>query len=184
MTPLYTITRYPLGWTISGADSDRRGIPCDALSESMPLFPKNAVMCPGIAHHYWAIIAIATPGNVKKWTAEIEASIADLDEHSRWWRGTDVGTSAATIFATLTRFSDLRDEALEFIRDGSTPSDADDFGRCKRLVERIPEFALKLNEVAEKYPDWKPIIDKWDELCAMKPDQVRELLHDLCKTKP
>lgn len=45
-----------------------------------------------------------------------------------------------------------------------TPLDVDDFGRCVRLLVHIPEFRPRLQEVADKYPVWQPIIDDWKEL--------------------
>lgn len=43
----------------------------------------------------------------------------------------------------------------------NTPSDPDDFGRCFRLLQRFPEWRLRLQEVADRFPEWQPFVDNW-----------------------
>ncbi|WP_313052904.1 hypothetical protein [Pantoea piersonii] len=48
--------------------------------------------------------------------------------------------------------------------DWDCPHDADDFSRCYKLLKRIPELRGVLPVVAEKCPQWKPLVAIWDEL--------------------
>ena len=47
------------------------------------------------------------------------------------------------------------------------PHDPDDFGRCYRLLELIPEWKERLIEVSQAYPNWMPMIRDWAILTAM-----------------
>lgn len=52
-------------------------------------------------------------------------------------------------------------------RDGyHTPSDASDFSRCRLLLERVPEFALKFGRMTDASPDWARLVSRWPEICA------------------
>ena len=74
----------------------------------------------------------------------------------QWIVGHDTGTSSITIWSVMNGVE-------EYYRQG-IPLDVDDFGRCVRLLVRVPEYRDRLQEVANKYPEWQPIIDDWKEL--------------------
>lgn len=46
------------------------------------------------------------------------------------------------------------------------PYDGGDFGRCYRLLQKVPELREALPLVAEVCPKWRPIIERWDEIEA------------------
>ena len=73
----------------------------------------------------------------------------------QWIVGRDTGTSSKTIWAVMMGVNPDWP---------STPLDVDDFGRCIRLITVCPEFRPRLQEVADKYPRWKPLVDDWKEL--------------------
>jgi len=180
----YEIERHPLGWLIC-APPGQNGIPMTALSECLPMFKKNSVMNAGIAHHFNAnryhkqvVVVVATPKESDEWEKEIAASLKDCDPQARWWLGTDVGSSAAAIFAALCR-ANLQLEAGRVGRS-KTPQDAADFGRCQRLLDAIPEWRARLDEVAVKYADtaWPTILSRWAELETAKPKRQTEILRE------
>lgn len=125
---------------------------------------RDVVMCAGIAHE------------LKLWREEITTSLANNPPQERWWHGVDVGTSSAAIFAVLCDKC-WQWEAKEFCRE-SAPRDAGDFGRCKRLIEAIPEWRERLAEVAEAYPKtaWPRIVARWAELESATQEQVGAIL--------
>ena len=47
------------------------------------------------------------------------------------------------------------------------PGDADDFGRCYRLIKAVPELRDALPLVAEVFPKYRPLVEAWDELTAL-----------------
>lgn len=169
MKPLYTIERWPHGWVFCGPEG--RGIPMDALNECAKLFPKAAVLHSGIAHNLRqthsvnAIMCVGVAKDLSKWEAEITVSLAAYPPEARWWRGFDTGASSASMFAILATDSVLRFQAREH-HHGETPRDAGDFGRCRRLLELLPEWRGRLSEVAAAYPatKWPALVERWSEL--------------------
>lgn len=47
------------------------------------------------------------------------------------------------------------------------PHDPSDFGRCHDLLEAIPAYRARLNEVAAQYPEWTGLVREWDKLTKM-----------------
>lgn len=94
-----------------------------------------------------------------------EAWKKELDirfDHPDWIFSGDTGISSKTIYAILeNKYYVLSGGSNDF----DIPSDAEDFGRCYRLVKRYPSYESRLSEVAEKCPKWKPIVDNWKKLC-------------------
>ena len=191
MSILYTIERHTHGWLICAAPG-QRCVPLNVLDECMAMFPRRkggTVIAAGIARHYNAkhygpvvVFAVATPKGSAAWRAEIEASIADLAPHTRWWLGTDVGMSSAAMFAPLCPITELATAAGNY-GNRSTPADADDLGRCMRLIALFPEWHGRLDEVAAAYPDtaWPRIIGRWHELEAADPKTQNRILNE-CRT--
>ncbi len=85
-----------------------------------------------------------------------------------WITGEDTGLSSKTIFEVMT--SAQPSPQRSWI--GFYPLDPDDFGRCYRLLQRIPEWRERLPEVAARYPDWCGLVDAWDELTALYEQEV------------
>jgi hypothetical protein len=72
-----------------------------------------------------------------------------------WLMGGDTGISSETILAVMVGAP---------FHGAGVPHDADDFGRCHRLLQRFPEWRARLGEVAERYPIWGPLVREWDAL--------------------
>ena len=64
----------------------------------------------------------------------------------QWIVGLDTGLSSKVIWSVMMG-----------VETGwaSLPHDEDDYGRCIRLLQFIPEWQSRLDEVVEKYPEWK-----------------------------
>ena len=189
MNSEYEIERHPHGWLLC-APPGKTGIPLTALSECLPMFKKKSVMNSGIAHHFNAshyskqvVVVVTTPKESEAWEKEIAEAIKDCEPQDRWWLGTDVGKSSAAIFAVLCREC-LQWEANNYGQK-ATPQDAADFGRCKRLLDAIPEWRNRLDEVAVKYADtaWPTILLRWAELEAAEPKRATEILRE-CHNAP
>lgn len=182
MKPDFTIDHYPHGWLICSPPGEN-GIPLNALSKiSGRGIPAKAEIDLGIGHHYHVTLgrkvcmAVGMPEDLKLWRAAIEKEIAGLPLEERWWRGLDVGSSSAAIFAVFCA-DGLKWRAKEH-GHASTPRDAGDFGRCKRLLDLFPAWRPRLAEVAAAYPDtkWPELVGKWDLLEAATPEELQTLL--------
>lgn len=82
-----------------------------------------------------------------------------------WLLGDDTGVSSKAIFGVMMN---------QPTRDRSVPWDPSDFGRCYRLLKLMPSWRGRLNEVAEKYPAWRKLVDRWDEVESL---YERELMN-------
>jgi hypothetical protein len=79
-----------------------------------------------------------------------------------WMASDDTGTSSKTIAHVLSGVP----QSTPWLR-GTTPSDSADFGRCVQLLQTFPEWQGRLGEVAEIYPQWRPIVFRWNELARL-----------------
>lgn len=49
----------------------------------------------------------------------------------------------------------------------ATPCDADDFGRCHRLLERVVRFRRRIGEMAKVGGGWERLAPEWPSLTNM-----------------
>lgn len=177
-TPQFSIERHAHGWAIMAAPG-QIGVPLDALSLVSPLFTKDARLCPGIANAIGATFAVPDSGLARAaWEKEITEALesSSVSHEAKWLRGTDTGASSRTMFfhlvageqATFGLMMECRaGRSPEAMRD--VPHDADDFGRCARLLRRFPQWRVRLPLLAEKLPHttWPKLVAEWDELTAI-----------------
>jgi hypothetical protein len=81
-----------------------------------------------------------------------------------WIDGNDTGASSMTIFYTLGEAHGIQ-KPEEW--HGMTPCDYYDFGRCYRLIERIPEWKARIKELGEMLPEWSKFADNWIALSLL-----------------
>lgn len=77
-----------------------------------------------------------------------------------WATSDDTGNSSLTIFDVLGH-----PPGRDFTP--SVPWDPDDFGRCYRLLEVVPEWRERLGKVAQTWPAWAPLVEHWAEMEAL-----------------
>jgi hypothetical protein len=78
-----------------------------------------------------------------------------------WVCGRDTGISSKVIWARMMYAKPERDPF------GGYPHDPDDFGRCYRLLQLIPEWRPRIGEMAAEGPVWAALASAWDELTAL-----------------
>ena len=83
------------------------------------------------------------------------ATTDELRKLVQWLTSDECGLSSTTIACVMAGAACGRP---------ATPVDDDDFGRCHRLLQRFPGFRSRLDEVADAYPEWRPIVARWTEL--------------------
>lgn len=172
MKPSYIIERWPHGWLLCAAkESGQSGIPMMALNECLPMFPADSGVDSGIAryHRYarGAVMAVGSPEELGLWREEIEKEISWMADEPRWFLGCDTGMSSLAVFSKLTSHKDYANKALDEINGKMHhPHDADDFGRCFRLVE-LMQWHDRIYEMAPLSPEWKSICERWQSLCEL-----------------
>lgn len=60
------------------------------------------------------------------------------------------------------------------------PKDPDDFDRCLKFLERVPEARPHLYRMAELSPIWKALVERWDDI---EKCQLDEIGLDWCKAR-
>jgi len=85
------------------------------------------------------------------------------DEHIAWYRGSDSGISSETIFEVMTGIP---------VKNHYIPLDAGDFGRCFRLLEKFSEWHPRMQEVADRFPEWQPFVSCWDEMTRLYKEAI------------
>jgi hypothetical protein len=97
-----------------------------------------------------------------KLQAAMPPSATEPTAIDEWIASGDTGISSETIWHVLSGRPFPRHQFRP-----STPMDPADFGRCHRLLEKIPAWRARLPEVAVKYPGWSALVGAWDELTAL-----------------
>lgn len=167
--PRFRIAVWRHGLTIEGEGG---AAPIDAIQQATKMASKGAYADGSIAHHLRhtgypdTCLAIVVPKGRKAWCAEIEQRLQHLPAEEAWWKGLDVGASSATMFGVLASDPWARQAAR--YGEGRTPADADDWGRCSRLIRRFPHWKARLGEVAAAHPRgaWPALIASWDKIDA------------------
>lgn len=127
----------------------------------------------------------AGPGKVA-FGGEIPASYPatdDVEERAaRWWACGERGTSSETIFNGIASDA-LRQRLFCGLRPGreDRPYDPDDYRRCRKLFEAVPEWRGQLARVVARFPWWAPMADAWDEFDALWEEEHRRT--DMCAPK-
>lgn len=160
----YSIRSCEFGIIVSGS------VPVTELVALMKVWSKMGMktIAPGVATALGASFAITK--NVEAWANAIEAEVAQKypdNPELQWLMGTKTGTSSLAMFSVLAR-PELRIRATARLGDRhNTPSDADDFLRCSHMVYKLG-FENRLEEVSAKWPEWKPIVDNWNQLMQLE----------------
>ncbi len=84
-----------------------------------------------------------------------------LNRAEIWLWGRDRGVSSETIHSVLS--GQPCHSGFGF----GAPYDADDFGRCARLLELVPEWIPRLGEVADACPPFRRLVRCWPELTRL-----------------
>lgn len=184
--PSYSVERWPLGWVVCGSDFCPE-IPMAALEEcGSKLFEGNAVIDSGITHHLrmtgkspHAVFCVVSPKESKKWRDQITEESSGWDKQKRWFTGVSVGASSAALFSVFCG------PEWTFYAKGqggnSIPHDADDFSRCKGLLDQFPEWRQDLHMVAEAYPDtaWPQLIARLAEIENASPEGQDRIISNI-----
>jgi hypothetical protein len=154
-TESYTVRTYPHGIAVFGR------IPVGDMSRLLAGWAEDQLMKfirTDITEALGASVAVVrSEAEAALWLAELGIR----KDHPDWLKSGDTGISSKTIFAVLGARPDVfagQPCAMD------APHDADDFGRCHRLLLRYPEWAGQLDKVAAACPSFGPLVGAWGEL--------------------
>ena len=75
-----------------------------------------------------------------------------------WMGSTDTGASSS--FMAIFLSSGVMPERRAF------PYDPSDFGRCERMLRRVPHLRERLPQMSDAGHVWKALVDRWGEIVA------------------
>lgn len=166
----YTVTERNGCRLITGA------LPLNAFSMLSKDLPKESVVDPHAARILGVSFAFGPAAALAQMIADPEvldqarkrvAAESDrlgLSPDAREWLATGrQGTSSMTIFSRMTG---------KTVGEEDHPHDTGDFGRCRRLLEAVPEFRARLHEMASVSLVWAELVECWDELCALMDEEA------------
>lgn len=85
----------------------------------------------------------------------------------RWLANGEVGLSSKQL-AMWTAFGERTDRGFGI----DYPKDPDDFDRCLKFLEAVPEARVELYRMAELSPVWKALVEHWDEIEKCQLDEI------------
>lgn len=109
-------------------------------------------------------------GCEKNWVEPIaNANDKSERENADWWlTNGSRGISSETMFFYL----DYRHVPVG--KYYGHPSDPDDFSRCYKLLEAVPQWKSKLDLMRPVSEVWNKLIDNWDTLTAKYEQNIKE----------
>lgn len=92
------------------------------------------------------------------WAGTLASRLLSVADAGQWMTGGDTGMSSKTMLAI---WLGAKSGRFHF------PLDPSDFGRCWRLVEKIPAIREAFPRIGAVYPPIAPYLDNWDELSGL-----------------
>ena len=79
-----------------------------------------------------------------------------IQVRANWWiKSGDRGISSETIYWAYHQTGMI---------GADIPYDPDDFSRCRKLFDLMPEWRADLSEIVGIYEWYRPFVDRWDEM--------------------
>jgi hypothetical protein len=106
------------------------------------------------------------------WKEPTTRGVKTEEENANWWAvNGEHGISSKTMFNRLIYGLNVRPLTNSY---QGTPSDPDDFKRCYKLIQAVPQWKNRLGELKSLSPVWSKLVDNWDKLTEMYEQNVRE----------
>ena len=101
----------------------------------------------------------------KTWTEPKANQSESAKSKAMWWIiNGEQGMSSKAMWACL----------MGQQGDGNHPCDPDDFSRCYKLLEAVPEWKADLGKLTKLSDTWKNLVGNWDKLTQMYEQNVKE----------
>lgn len=108
----------------------------------------------------------------KTWTEPKADMKLNETQRIQWWlKYGERGTSSETMLSLCT--------LVTITKEYGYPKDPNDFDRCYRLVEAVPEIRGRLNGLKNFGKEWANIVDNWDKLEGMLLEQRNGVENDM-----
>ena len=89
----------------------------------------------------------------------------EVKERAMWWIANgEHGMSSETMWNCF-----MKNKAFPI----NHPYDPDDFSRCYKLLEAIPEWKTELHKLKQLSGEWSSLVDNWDKLTEMFEENIK-----------
>jgi hypothetical protein len=175
----YTVEHRGQCMLIAGA------VPIGAFAALAGLAPAGSVLDANLARMLGVNLAFGPPDELQalRASATPAAEARTRAKHpnaspalTRWLGLGERGVSSNTIVQTLTGIPALGDWTP------SHPHDADDFRRCRLLLEQVPELVPLLPRMADASTQWSRLVNGWDVICDAMDAEAPSWREDLGRT--
>jgi len=100
------------------------------------------------------------------WSEPTVDQSKDIEAKALWWISNGhVGMSSKTMWSFFMRVKEF---------DVNHPYDPDDFSRCYKLLEAVPEWKSRILELSALSTPWKNLAENWDKLTQMYEQNEKE----------
>ena len=165
--------------TLEGCKIIRGEVPLGDMAALMQQAPQGAVMDLRLASRIGAMMVFGAPAELDRLRArnlppspERQAQVAaaraaGLEPAAvAWVEDGDRGRSSETLFSVLTGV------ALRSPQQYAVPSDASDFGRCRRLLEAAPSLMGQIDRMGEVSPEGRALVQAWSQLSLVMDEEA------------
>lgn len=91
------------------------------------------------------------------------------EENAAWWLlNGEHGISSRAMFSVLSGKNVMGTWGMHH------PCDPDDFKRCYKLLQAVPQWKSRLYKMNRVSPVWQRLVENWDKLTEMYEQNVRE----------
>lgn len=102
----------------------------------------------------------------KTWTEPQADQSKDVEQKAMWWIANGhVGMSSKTMWL---HFMGQKNERINH------PYDPDDFSRCYKLLETVPEWKIRIKELRILSTEWRNLSENWNKLTEMYEQNTKE----------
>lgn len=91
-----------------------------------------------------------------------------------WVTSCDTGLSSRALFRVMADAGNIDEDHY--------PRDVSDFGRCYRLLNIVPEWRERVQEMADYGPYWSALAHAWSELSALYETGSHDKLYQKMKS--
>jgi hypothetical protein len=99
------------------------------------------------------------------WTEPKADQSKDVQQKAMWWMGSgEKGMSSETMWNCLMGNKNF---------SVNHPYDPDDFKRCYKLLQAVPEWKAEIHKLKPLSKAWSNLVDNWDKLTEMFEENVR-----------
>jgi len=103
----------------------------------------------------------------------MKAGVVLSENELKWINEGSHGASSAWMFRMFTGVN-MMDRLAEHVCFSPYPLDPDDLSRCVEMLDCVPEFWKRLDELRGNNATWDALLGEWENLCLSLREELLE----------